>query len=568
LPSGIALDASGNLYLADTNNHRIREISGGTISTIAGDGEELYSGDGGAATAAALDSPTGIAISNTGIVYIADRLNQRIRAFTVGGTISTVAGNGGPGFSGSFGGDGSNAAAAALARPTGVSVDAGGSVLIADTDNQRIRKFVNGGSIVTVVGTGEESFAADGDLATSAVLDTPKAVSTDAAGNLSVADTLDQRIRKAALPVQTFGNDAVGVLSATQPVTLTNRGTGTLAVGSISFTGPFITASGGSCSVPPINLGPGATCTQNVAFLPTGVGQGSGSMVVGGGTSVPQSVLLAGTAVPVSTTTKVTTNVPTALTGQTVMLVASVQPAGLGLPTGSVTFFSNGARIGTAPVANGSASLVISILPTGADAITASYGGDTNFIASNSGTVTQLVEDFNLSVSGASIVSIVPGSSATFSGTLQSLQGPFGFPVALSLSGLPPGAVANFNPSSITLGSAGQATTTLTVQTASTARLTPSPFPFSKDGTVTLALLLLPMAWSRRLRRRVRGIRYALPMMAMALLGGLAALTGCGAGDGLLGQQQKTYSITLIGTATGANGATLTRTSVVTLTVQ
>jgi GNAT superfamily N-acetyltransferase len=566
LPSGIAVEASGNLYIADTNNHRIREISGGTISTIAGDGEELYAGDGGAATAAALDSPTSVAVSNTGIVYIADRLNQRMRAVTVGGVISTVAGSGLPSFSGSFGGDGANASAAALARPAGVSVDASGNVFIADTDNQRIRKFVNGGSIVTVVGTGNQGFAADGGLATSAVLDTPKAVVPDAAGNLSVADTLDQRVRKASLPVLTFSNEAVGVLSATQPVTLTNSGTGSLAVGSISFTGPFTTVSGGSCSAPPINLGPGATCTQNVAFLPPDVGQGSGSVVVGGGTTVPQTVLLAGTAVPVSTTTKVTTNVPTALTGQTVTLVATVQPTGLGSPTGSIKFFNNGVQIGTAPIANGTASLAISILPTGMDAITASYGGDLNFVASDSDTQTQLVEDFNLLVSGASVASVVPGSSATFSGTLQSLQGQFGFPIALSLSGLPTGAVATFNPSSITLGSAGQATTALTIQTASTARLTPSLF--LSDGTATLALLLLPMAWSRRLRRRVRGIKYAVPVMIMALLSGLAALTGCGTNDGLLGQQQKTYSITLIGTATGANGATLSHTSVVTLTVQ
>jgi sugar lactone lactonase YvrE/GNAT superfamily N-acetyltransferase len=566
LPSAVALDISGNLYIADTNNHRIRAISGGTISTVAGDGEELFAGDGGLATSAALDSPTGVAVSSAGTIYIADRLNHRIRAFTVGGAISTVAGSGNASFSGSFGGDGASASAASLARPTGVSVDASGNVYVADTDNQRVRKFVNGGAIVTIVGTGEQGFAADGGLATSAVLNTPKSVTPDAAGNLAMADTLNQRVRNAALSTLTFGNDGVGILSAAQPVTLTNSGTGTLAVGSVSFTGPFTAASGGTCSATPISLGPGASCTQNVAYLPIGVGSNSGSVVFGGGSSVPQSVLLAGTAVPASTTTKLTTNIPTALTGQAVIFTATLQPVGLGSATGSMTFFDNGAPIATVNVVNNSASLAIATLPTGTDVISASYGGDSNFIASKSGTVSQLVEDFSLTVSGVSVLSIVPGSSATFSGALQSLQGSFGFPIALSVSGLPPGAVATFNPSSITLGSTGQATTTLTVQTASTARLH-YPLPLN-DGTATLALLLLPMTLSRRLRRRIAGVKYALPLLMLTMLGSLIALTGCGPGSGLLGQQQQSYSINLIGTATGANGATLTHTTVVTLTVQ
>jgi hypothetical protein len=303
-----------------------------------------------------------------------------------------------------------------------------------------------------------------------------------------------------------------------------------------------------------------------VAFLPTGVGSGSGSVVFGGGNSVPQTVLLAGTAVQASTKTSVTTNVPTALAGQSVTLTAAIQPAGLGAPGGTVTFYDNGAPIGTAPVANSSASLAIATLPTGTDAITASYSGDANFVGSNSAALSQLVEDFGLTVTGVSVVSVVPGSSATFAGALQSLQGPFGFPITLSISGLPPGAVATFNPASITLGSTGQVTTTLTVQTESTARMQyPSRL---NDGTATLALLLMPLAFGRRLRRRISSMKYALPLMMLALLGGLATLTGCSTASGLLGQQQKTYAITLIGTATGANGATLQHTTNVTLTVQ
>jgi len=564
------VDTLGNVYIADTNNHRIREIlvsglGGGNISTIAGDGEELYAGDGGAATAAALDSPTGVAVSSTGSVYVADRLNQRIRVFTAGGNISTVAGSGGASFSGGFAGDGASAATATLARPSGVSVDASGNVYVADSDNQRIRKLVNGGAIATIAGTGAQGFGADGGAATSAILNAPKSVAPDALGNLALADTLDQRIRRSSLPLLTFTNDGVGIASTPQSVTLTNTGSAAIAVATVSFTGSFTTASGGTCPATPISLAPGASCTQNVAFLPAAPGAASGSVVFGGAGTVPQTILLAGTGTQSSTTTTLTTNVPTALAGQAITFTATVQPSGLGAPSGSVAFYSGGVLIGSSPVAGGSASLSTSALLTGTDAISAVYSGDTDFTTSSSATLSQLVEDFKLAVSGVSVLSIVPGTSATFSGVLQSLSGPFSFPIALSLTGLPPGATATFTPPSVNLGS-GPATTTLTVQTAATASVH-SPALFG-GGTISLALLLLPFTFSRKLRKRAGRMKFLLSLAMLATLGGLTALTGCGSGSGLLGQPAQTYTINLIGTATGANGAVLQHTTSVTLTVQ
>src|ERR1700723_1553814 len=94
LPSGVAVDSSGTLYIADTNNQRIRKVSGGTITTIAGTGEQNYTGDGAAGASATLDSPTGVAVDAAGNVYIADRHNQRIRELSASGTITTLAGSG------------------------------------------------------------------------------------------------------------------------------------------------------------------------------------------------------------------------------------------------------------------------------------------------------------------------------------------------------------------------------------------------------------------------------------------------------------------------------------------
>jgi sugar lactone lactonase YvrE len=188
-PSAIAIDSKGNLYIADTDNHRIREISGTTINTVAGDGEQFYSGDGGLATAAGLDSPDGIAVDTAFNVYIGDTHNQRVRLVTIAtGIITTLAGTGVKGFTA----DGL-AAAVALARPSGVSVDTNGNVYVADSDNNRIRTIA-GGNVTTLAGNGTEGFSGDSGAATSASLDTPRAV-TFAGTEVAFADTENNVIR-------------------------------------------------------------------------------------------------------------------------------------------------------------------------------------------------------------------------------------------------------------------------------------------------------------------------------------------------------------------------------------
>ena len=200
-PRGVALDGAGNLYIADNNNHRIRKVnSAGNISTVAGTGTAGFSGDGGAATSAQLSNPRGVALDGAGNLYIADTSNNRIRKVDSAGVISTVAGNGMAG----FGGDGGAATAARLRDPGGVALDGAGNLYIADRSNRRIRKVDSAGVISTVAGNGMAGFGGDGGAATAARLRDPEGVALDGAGNLYIADRSNHRIRKV---------DSAGVIS-------------------------------------------------------------------------------------------------------------------------------------------------------------------------------------------------------------------------------------------------------------------------------------------------------------------------------------------------------------------
>lgn len=191
--SGLVLDAAGNIYITELSSSRVRKISTlGIVTTIAGNGTQGFSGDGGAATAAELKFPLGLAIDGTGNIYIADLLNNRVRKVTPGGIITTVAGNGTAGFSG----DGGAATSATLNQPIGVAVDASGNLYIADEQNSRIRKVTPGGIISTVAGNGTPGFSGDGGPATSAMIGSPSSVSVDPSGNLFITSNQDNRIRK------------------------------------------------------------------------------------------------------------------------------------------------------------------------------------------------------------------------------------------------------------------------------------------------------------------------------------------------------------------------------------
>ncbi len=208
-PLGLTLDSADNLYIADANNNRIRKLTpAGVISTVVGNGMPAFAGDGGAAVGASLNHPTSVAWSTTGVLYIADSHNQRLRRVSSSGQIATIAGNGREGFSG----DGGSATRAQLNYPCGLAFR-NGVLYVTDFGNHRIRRLTSDGVMTTFVGNGVRAFAGDGGDARRASLNYPQSVAFDVSGNLLIADTGNNRVRKVS-PARTIstivGSDGRG----------------------------------------------------------------------------------------------------------------------------------------------------------------------------------------------------------------------------------------------------------------------------------------------------------------------------------------------------------------------
>ncbi len=187
IPSGVAVDASGNVYVADSGNHRIRKItSGGIVTTLAGSGFQGSANGNG--VSASFAYPASVAVDASGNVYVADQWSHLIRKISPSGTVTTLAGSGGSGYAD---GDG---ASASFAYPSGVAVDASGNVYVADSGNNRIRKITSAGVVTTFAGAGVRG-SADGNGA-SARFNYPTGVAVDASGNVYVAEVGNHRIRK------------------------------------------------------------------------------------------------------------------------------------------------------------------------------------------------------------------------------------------------------------------------------------------------------------------------------------------------------------------------------------
>ncbi len=205
----IALDAAGNLYIADASNHRIRKVTpGGIVTTVAGTGVQGSSGDGGLAIDATLNRPISVALDAAGNLYICDSSNHNVRRVSLAsGMIAPYAGNG----TAAFSGDGGLATAASLNFPLGVATDKYGYLYIADSGNNSIRRVSPGGMIVTVAGTGNlAGFAGDGAAANGALLNIPSDVAVDGSGNLFIADSGNNRVRKVDGPSGIIGTIAGG----------------------------------------------------------------------------------------------------------------------------------------------------------------------------------------------------------------------------------------------------------------------------------------------------------------------------------------------------------------------
>jgi sugar lactone lactonase YvrE len=338
-PTGVAVDASGNLYIADTLNHRIREVSAGTITTVAGTGTAGYSGDGGPATAAELDQPTALAVDSQGNIYIADTNNNRIREIS-GGNIKTAAGTGQQGFSG----DGGQATAAALDSPTGVAVDAGSNIYIGDTGNQRVRMVASASGVIsTIAGTGARGFTADGPALTAALSD-PSGIAVDSSGTVYVADSNNERIR---------------AISGGNITTIAGSG-------AEGFSGDGGAATSASLDTPRAVIAMGSM----VLFSDT---LNNRVRVVSGG----NINTIAG--IPSTTSESLILGSASTATYGTGSLTATFSNGGL-TATGSVTFYdiegANSMVIGQASLTSNTATISTGTLTAGTHYIVASYPGD------------------------------------------------------------------------------------------------------------------------------------------------------------------------------------------------
>jgi sugar lactone lactonase YvrE len=242
-PSQVVLDAIGNIYFADQNNNVIRKVNtAGIINTIVGNGIPAYSGDGGLATACEINYSNGVALDAAGNVYISDQGNSRVRKVNTAGIINTIVGTGVMGFSG----DGGQATIAKLTNPTAVSFGCDGNLYISDYGNNRIRKVNSLGIISTIAGNGTGAYSGDGGQGTAAEINTPIGIALDAVGNLYIADALNNRIRKVT-------NAEVGILTVNSP-TICVGGTATLTANGVNTYTWSTGANTSSITVSPSSL--------------------------------------------------------------------------------------------------------------------------------------------------------------------------------------------------------------------------------------------------------------------------------------------------------------------------
>ena len=429
-PYGIVVDGNGNLFIADYNGNRIRKVApNGIITTIAGTGVVGFSGDGGPAINATMTYPLGLALDAAGDLYIADMGNGRVRRVdAVTGVITTVAGGGS---SSIIPAAGAPATSVLLSNPVGVAIDASGSFYFSDPGYNGVNKVdAATGTLRRIAGTGSAGFTGDGGPATLAELNYPSGVALDSFGNLYIADYYNNRIREvsAAAAPASFPNTGLGLMSPIQSVVLSNIGNSNLSIGSITATADFLVDPSGTCTGL-ATLAAGVTCNLAMLFQPQQAGARTGNITVTGDAlnqaGSTQRVALTGSGLTVATATSlVLSTADTIAFGTAVILTADVTPytAGSVTATGTMSFQDGATLLGTVPISSaGAASITVPAFAVGAHSLTAIYAGDTNFTTSTSSSVLLTVNAGTIPVS--LISSHNPssyGQTVTFTATVAS----------------------------------------------------------------------------------------------------------------------------------------------------
>jgi len=446
-PSAVAFDGDHSLYISDTGNNRVRKVdlSTGIITTVAGTGAAGFSGDSGPATAAQLNYPWGIALGNDGSLYIADLSNNRVRRVSITGTISTVVGTGTRGYGGDYG----LATQAQLNVPASVLMDVAGNLYVADSGNQLVRKVgAASGIIETIAGTYASGMIEDGVAANMSTLDGPYALFLDGPGNLYIADMFHQLIRMVAANAAALGYPEMRVDRVSAPLSQAIEDDGNAA---LSFSGFNLVSNSAldpastTCSISQTML-VNQTCVLGVEFAPTVTGTlvlGSLS-VASNAPASPGVINLSGQVLSVQPTqATLTSNTNPASLGTAVTFTAAVSN---GLPvaaTGTVNFFDGTAQIGSAALnATGVAAFSTSTLAPGSHSITAVYGGDSQNAAATTTALVESIKQVTSTALSSSPDPSIAGAAVTFTATVA---GPSG-------SSTSPSGTVTFSDGATTLG--------------------------------------------------------------------------------------------------------------------
>jgi sugar lactone lactonase YvrE len=446
LPTSVAYDAAGNLYFADTNRHEVYESSlAGVLSVVAGNGVQGFSGDREAAPSAELDSPQGVAVGPDGTLYIADTGNERIRAVS-GGVITTFAGNGSVGFAG----DGGAALNASFRWPNALAIDASGALLVCDAGNERVRR-ISAGVIETIAGNGTQGFAGDGAAATAAELDTPMGLAVGADGRIFVADSHNDRIRVIATngTTSTFAGSGVrgyagdggaataAELSLPRGLIVTSSGAAIFAdsnnqrIRIVNASGAITTIAGngvqGAVSDGSFATAAGMNTPRGVAVSSFGAPVYADALnhlvresVANGNVYVPAGLA------PARTSAVVLSESPSVTYGQSSMTVSVAGSAGT--PQGVVELLDGSLVVTQTTLAGGTATFAPQALSTGTHALSAAFLGDGLNPAATSAVV-------NVSVAAEVITATANAASMEYGQPIPALTG--------SLSGVLPQDVGN-----------------------------------------------------------------------------------------------------------------------------